>query len=116
MQIQINTDNNIDSGDKLTSLIEGEIESSFGAFQDRLTTVDVHLGDESAGRPSDNDMRCMIEVRPRGHQSVAVSHHAETTHEAITGACHKMHSRLETLFGRLDHDRASHTTVRGTTP
>ena len=58
-QIHINTDNNIDTGDQLTILVEDEVESALAQFARRITRVDVHLGNESAGRKTGADMRCM---------------------------------------------------------
>lgn len=102
MQILINTDNNIDSGDQLTILVEGEVESAFAPFGPRITRVDVHLADESAGRRTATDMRCMIEVRPSSHEPVVVVDHASTTDEALRGAITKMRHLLQSMFGKLD--------------
>lgn len=113
MQIQINTDNNVDSGPDLTLLVEDEIGTALAPFVDRITRVDVHLGDESAGKKSEGDMRCMLEARPAGHEPVTATHHASTTGEAIRGASHKLHSLLESLFGRLDDRQPGGETIRG---
>lgn len=102
MQIQINTDNNVDTGDQLTVLVEDKVESAFAPYARRITRVDVHLGDESAGRKTGADMRCMIEVRPAGHEPVVVTDHASTTDGALSSAVEKMQRLLESMFGKLD--------------
>ncbi|AXT84373.1 hypothetical protein C6I20_03620 [Aeromicrobium sp. A1-2] len=102
MQIQVNTDNNVDSGDQLTKLVEDGIEMALGPQSMRITRVDVHFGDESAGRATEADMKCMIEVRPASHEPVVVTDHASTTEEAFHGAVDKMQHLLASLFGKLD--------------
>jgi ribosome-associated translation inhibitor RaiA len=102
MLIQINTDNNVDSGDQLTKLVENGIETALGSDAMRITRVDVHFGDESAGRKTGSDMKCMIEVRPANHEPVVVTEHASTTDEAFSGAVDKMQHLLGSLFGKLD--------------
>lgn len=108
MEIQISTDHHVDSGDQLTILVEDEVESGLAPWMPRITRVLVHLGDESAGRRSGDDMRCMIEVRPASHEPVAVTHHAPTTDDALFGAVAKMHHLLGSQFGRLDERHTTH--------
>lgn len=112
MQIQVNTDHNIDGHDELASYVSAEIESRLTRFGDQITRVEVHLGDESAGRSGGSDMRCMIEARPAGRSPVAVTDHAATVGEAVSGATGKLVRLLETEFGRRD-DRKGGTTIRG---
>lgn len=102
MLIQIHTDHNIDSGDELTRHVEDEVESAFSHHASRLTRADVHLSDESAGRKTGADMKCMIEVRPASHEPVVVTAHAPTVDEALGDAVDKMQHLLGSLFGRLD--------------
>lgn len=107
MQIQISTDHNIDSGDQLTMLVHDEVEAALAPWVPRITRVLVHLSDESAGRKTGDDMRCMVEVRPASHEPVVVTHQAATTDEALGGAVDKMHRLLDSMFGKLD-DRHPH--------
>lgn len=102
MLIQVNTDNNVDSGERLTKLVEDGIEMALGPQAMRITRVDVHFSDESAGRATEADMKCMIEARPAGRDPVVVTDHASTTEEAFNGAVDKMQHLLGSLFGRLD--------------
>jgi hypothetical protein len=102
MQIQVNTDNNIAGREDLARQVEAELHAALSRFSGRLTRVEVHLGDESAGTSSVADMRCTIEARPAGQQPVAVTHHADTLVEACRGAAKKLQKLLESRFGRLD--------------
>src|SRR5829696_8201924 len=76
MQIQVHTDRNVDVSAGIIERIEAELESALSRFSDQITRVEVHLGDESAGRSGGADKRCMLEARPAGQQPVAVTHHA----------------------------------------
>lgn len=112
MQIQVNTDNNIDGSEDLAAYIEAEVTASLSRFSDHLTRIEVHLGDESARRSSDHDKRCMLEARPVGQMPVTVVHHADTVDEALRGALHKMNGLLTGKTDRWD-DRGGRASIRG---
>jgi hypothetical protein len=112
VQIQVNTDNNIDGRDELAAYIEAEVAASLSRFSDHLTRIEVHLGDESAGRSSDHGKRCLLEARPAGQAPVTVVHHAGTLDEAFRGAMHKMNALLTSKIDRLD-DRDGRASIRG---
>jgi ribosome-associated translation inhibitor RaiA len=103
MQIQVHTDKNVDVSDGMVQRIEAELESALSRFSDQITRVDVHLGDENAGRVGGSDKRCMMEARPAGKQSVAVTHHAASVGEACSGAVHKLETLIESRYGRSDN-------------
>lgn len=111
MQIQVNTDDNIEGREALARRVEAEIEAALGRFDDRLTRVEVHLGDENAGKAGSDDKRCLIEARPAGLRPMAVSHRAATLEQACAGAAGKLRNLLESTFGRLD-DRKGAASIR----
>ena len=45
MQIQVNTDSNIEGREKLTAHVRSVVESALNRFSDRITRVEVHLSD-----------------------------------------------------------------------
>jgi len=104
MQIQVNTDANIEGRDDLVRQIEAEINTTLSRFSDQITRVEVHLSDENAGKPGRTDKRCLMEARPAGRQPIAVSHEGATLEEAYSGAAKKLRSSLESTLGRAsDH-------------
>jgi hypothetical protein len=113
MQIQVNSDKNVDGREELVRQVEADVDAALSRFSDHLTRVEVHLGDESAGRSSGADMRCTMEARPAGQQPVAVTHHADTLDEAWRGAAQKLQKLLATKFGRLDNRKGRATIRRG---
>ncbi len=64
MQIQVNTDNNVEGRDDLIQQVAADVGLALQRFGDRLTRVEIHLSDESAGRVTGADMRCTIEAVP----------------------------------------------------
>jgi len=102
MQIQLNTDRNIEGHEALATRVSEEVESALKRFSDRITRVEVHLSDENSDKKGGNDdMRCVMEVRLEGRQPVAVTHHAATLDQAIDGAADKLASLIESTLGRL---------------
>ena len=101
MLVQINTDNNIDGHQRLEEYFTTELKSSLKKYEDRITRLEVHLGDENGGKSGDSDKRCSIEARIAGLKPVGVVHHANTIEKAVSGATDKIKSALEHTFGKL---------------
>jgi len=101
MQIQINTDSNIEGSEEFAAHIRGAVESSLGRFSDRITRIEVHLSDENGDKSGQDDKRCMLEVRLEGRQPTVVTHQAASMHQAVDGAADKMKRSLEDRFERM---------------
>ncbi|MDI2593860.1 HPF/RaiA family ribosome-associated protein [Pseudomonas sp. N3-W] len=101
MQIQVNSDNHIQSSIRLEEWVRTTIESTLERYEEDLTRVEVHLRDENGDKPGPHDKRCQLEARPKGHQPISVTHKAETLEQAIDGAATKLEHALEHLFGKL---------------
>ena len=63
MQVRIETGNNVEGRGALARRVEGEIEAALGRFGGRLVRVEIHLGDENAGKAGAADKRCSTEAR-----------------------------------------------------
>ncbi len=107
MQVQVNTDGNIEGREGLATQVTDEVSNVLARFSDHLTRVEVHLSDENAEKPGNLDKRCVMEARPSGHQPVAVTHQAATLQEAYVGAAHKLQKLLTSTFGRLEQRKGS---------
>tara|TARA_R110002051_G_scaffold228394_1_gene290619 strand:- start:54 stop:377 length:324 start_codon:yes stop_codon:yes gene_type:complete len=105
MQVQINTANNIDGREALISGVEADVRAGLARFGDRLTRVEVHVGDEANVRHGGADTRCMIEARPQGQDPMTVTDHAATPALAVSGALRKMATALDREFGKQDEKR-----------
>ena len=109
MQIQINTDRNIEGHEALAAQVRGVVESALSRISDHITRVEVHLSDESSHKSSQNDKRCMMEARLEGRQPIAVTHRAATLDQAVDGAADKLARLIESTLGRL-REQKSHRT------
>ncbi len=112
MQVQVNTDDNIEGREELVQRVEADIRDSLGRFSDQITRIEIHLSDENAGKSGSNDKRCLIEARLAGRKPEAVSHEGDSIEVALNGATGKLRRALESSLGRLtDHKGGS--TIRG---
>jgi len=102
MKIQMNSDKNVALDSSLASRVELEVTSALARFSDQITRIEVHLGDEIAGRSDGRDKRCMLEARPAGQSPVTVTDWAGTIEEALSGALDKLVRLLESKAGRAD--------------
>ena len=110
MQIEINTDGNIEGHEALAAQVSGVVESALRRFSEHITRVDVHLSDENSDKKvGRNAMRCMMEVRLEGRQPIVVTHQAATLDETVDGAADKLTRLIEHTLGRL-HEKQSHRT------
>ncbi|NBA95029.1 HPF/RaiA family ribosome-associated protein [Pseudomonas sp. R5(2019)] len=109
MQIQVNSDNHIQSSIRLEEWVRSTVESTLDRYEEDLTRVEVHLKDEHGDKPGPHDNRCQMEARPKGHQPISVSHTADTLDQAIEGAATKLEHALEHLFGKLRSKRSGKT-------
>jgi len=101
--VQVHTDSNIQSSPDLTSEVEALVASAVGRFGDRVSRVQVHLGDENSSRKEgSNDKRCMMEVKLDGRPPIAVVEQAATLDQAMTGAADKLQRSIESMLGRLN--------------
>ena len=102
MIVQIHTDPNIESTDALKAQVEALVASAVERFADRVSRVQVHLGDEnSSAKGGGNDKRCMIEARLDGRPPIAVTAQAATLDEAMDGAADKIQRSLARDIERL---------------
>jgi ribosome-associated translation inhibitor RaiA len=109
MQIQINTDRNIEGHEALAAQAREAVESALSRISDHVTRVEVHLSDESSHKSTLNDKRCVMEARLEGRQPVAVTHHAATIDQAVDGAADKLTRLIESTLDRLNDQKSRRT-------
>ncbi len=105
MQIQVNSDNHIESSIRLEEWVRTTVESTLDRYEEDLTRVEVHIRDENGDKPGPHDIRCQMEARPKGHQPISVTHKADSLDQAVEGAAVKLDHALEHLFGKLRSKR-----------
>jgi hypothetical protein len=101
MQVQVSTDNHVPGDERLNEYAQDLIGGAMARFEDRVTRVEVHLGDENgAGKHAEDDKRCTLEARLAGLQPVAVTHHAATVKDSLGGAVQKLEKVLNGIVER----------------
>lgn len=105
MNIQVNTDHNIEGGENLNTYVKNKLTEDFDRFRNAITRIEVHISDQNAQKSGDLDKRCLLEARIANRQPVVVSHNDETVHQAFDGASEKLMRSLTSMVGRLtNHD------------
>ncbi|MGK2870982.1 MAG: HPF/RaiA family ribosome-associated protein [Alphaproteobacteria bacterium] len=113
MQIQINTDKNIEGGEDLSARVSTEIHTRLDRFSQHITRIEVHLSDEDADKSGGSDKRCLIEARLEDRQPEVASERAATLEGAYSGAAKKLQRALETTLGRLNQVKGADTIRTG---
>lgn len=101
MQIQINTDKNIDGNERLVRFYTAQLEKELERFDDKITRIEVHLGDENSGKFGLNDKKCLIEVRLANKQPLAVTDYGESIEKAFFSALEKAKKVLNTTLKKM---------------
>jgi hypothetical protein len=101
MQIQINTDHNIQGREALASRLAGVVEHALARVSEHITRVELHLSIESGGRSGQSDKRCVMEARLEGRQPIVVTEQSGTIDQAVDGAAGKLLRAIDSTLGRL---------------
>ena len=100
LYVQINTDNQIKSDAEANGRLEQRIRQKLRRFERRLTHVELHVSDTNGGKGG-NDKRVSLEVRPTGHEPLAVHADARRVEDAVAAAADKAARALDHALGRL---------------
>jgi ribosome-associated translation inhibitor RaiA len=104
MFVQINTDNQILSDAEANERLEDRIRSKLRRFEKRLTHVELHVSDTN-GTKGGNDKRVSLELRPTGHEPLAVHADGQRIEDAVVAAADKAAKALDHALGRLNDKR-----------
>ena len=97
MTILINTDKNISGNERLESYVNSVISEELSRFSEYITRIEVHFSDENASKDGTNDKRCMIEVRLKNKQPIAVTSVESTTEKALSESLDKLKVSIEKI-------------------
>ena len=112
MKVHLHTDKHVFVDAELVERIEANVEAELARYAEHLTRVEVHVSDDSAGKRTGADVRCLIEARPAGRAPIVVTQQSREVASALDGAVVKFAAALDHTFGRRD-DRHSRETIRG---
>ena len=105
MQFQFNTDNQIHGDENMAATAESTVTGALGHLTNRITRVEVHVGDVNGAKGGSDDIKCTIEARPEGMQPQTVTHKDADIDASLRGAGKKLRTLLESEFGKLDKRR-----------
>ena len=106
MHVEVHTDNIIKGSEALATKVTDEVTESLEHHGGRVQRIEVHLADESAGRATEDDIRCLLTADLKGQSPVVASHHADSVDQAVTGATQKLARAIERRLGRLSGQAA----------
>lgn len=112
MQVHVHTDKHVVLDAELRDRIEAILREDVTRFEDHLSRIEVHLTDQSGGKRSGRDLRCVMTAEAKGLPPLVVTEDAETVAEAIAGATEALRSSLRSTFERLE-DHRDRATIRG---
>jgi ribosomal subunit interface protein len=101
MEIILNTDNNMSGTEEMRAFHKANIANALERYNGHLTRIEVKISDEDGSKNSGNDKRCVIEVRPKGLQPIAVTGRGDSVKKAVDEAINKIKSSLDTVRGQL---------------
>lgn len=101
MQIQFNTDKTIEGHERMQNHFSAEIEEKLKRFEDKITRLEIHIGDENSDKFGLDDKRCVIEAKLAGLNPLVVTHNADTIEKAFSGAADKIKKVLTTTYDKM---------------
>ncbi|OBX18034.1 hypothetical protein A9995_13935 [Erythrobacter sp. QSSC1-22B] len=102
MDIQFNTDNSLSNVSGVAERVEAHLRERLGRFDDRLTRLEVHVGDTNGPKGGPDDIACTIEARPRGGAPLSASGSAGELDAAVRSASSKLVTVLDRHFGKSE--------------
>jgi hypothetical protein len=100
VQIQVNTDNQIEGDQSLKATVKDIVEQHLGRFGERITRVEVHLTDVNANKGG-RDIRCVMEARIAGLQPIVVDELEREWERSTRNAAEKLVRAIDSRLGRL---------------
>ncbi len=68
MTIQINKDISLSVHETYQAQLKDLLSGELNRFDEHITRLELHLSDENGNKESENDKRCLLEVRLKGRQ------------------------------------------------
>jgi hypothetical protein len=99
MIFQFNSDNRIPADATAADRVEAIVRGRLGHVSDRLSRVEVHVGDVNGPRGGD-DIKCAVELRPNGMKPISATDEAASVEAAVASATDKALSAYDRLVGK----------------
>lgn len=99
MQFQFNSDKQVRGDAELAGQMEALVRGRLEHVSDRLSRVEVHVGDVNGPRGGD-DVRCAVELRPAGMQPISATDEAASVEAAVASATDKALKSYDRQVGK----------------
>lgn len=109
MQIEVTTDNHVTGGEALVDHVQAVVENSLARFGNRVTWVEVHLGDENSRKSG--GAWCGVHAKLAGLNTVNVDAQADYLHVAIDVAANKLVKAIDHAIGKQESSKKRLATV-----
>jgi ribosome-associated translation inhibitor RaiA len=103
MQVEVTTDNHVAGGQALVDHVQTVIENSLARYGNRVTWVEVHLGDENSRKSG--GAWCGIHAKLAGLNTVYVDAQADYLHVAIDAAANKLVKAIDHAIGKKESSK-----------
>lgn len=100
VQFQFNSDNQVEGDTAMAERVEQMARARLGRIEQRLTRVEVHVGDVDGPRDGVEGKRCAVEVRPAGMSPISATDRAASVEAAVNGAVDKVLAAYDRQVGK----------------
>src|SRR5690606_28803930 len=101
MQIQINSDKNINVSSDLKQDYKEKTEKKLERFENIISRIEVHLSDENSEKSGLNDKKCLIEARMENRQPIIVTDTSDVIEKSFASALNKLRRKLDSIVGKM---------------
>ena len=112
MQVQVNSNHTIHTGEAFERWASTELNDSLSRFKGDITRVEVHMSDDTGDGAGSGHKRCVMEARLSHHEPLTVNHHAPSQDEAFRGATDKLKRLIEHTLGKLRDQHRARESIR----
>ncbi len=101
MQIQINSDKNIEITKETKDDLKSKVEKKLNRFDNLISRVEVHLSDENSDKSGLNDKKCLMEARLINRQPIIVTDHSESVGKSFVSCLNKLRRKVGSIVGKM---------------
>lgn len=100
MQVSVLTDNHIHGSEELSARVQGMVENALGRFGNRVTWIEVHLGDENSVKQG--GAWCGLNAKLAGLETFNVSSGRGGLEQSIDDALEKLVKVIDRTIGKRE--------------
>ncbi len=101
MQIQINSDKNIEITKESKDDLKTKVQKKLERFDNLVSRVEVHLSDENSDKSGLNDKKCLMEARLLNRQPIIVTDHSDNVGKSFVSSLNKLQRKIDSIVGKM---------------